>query len=664
MPEKQAFPPTDGVAEVGDVLVASPLSVVGPARVRWKRNGVDIPGAVGRNYTPTASDLGTEIRASLTFLDGRGNQEVRESNPTFTVKNYATDWPFAEYASQYPGQLPGPWRNVSRTGLGTRVNAQGLIELGMGWSTTDLLGGAGSFASATGWVGWGTGATITGGLLVFNASSWSGQRFGGSYLLSGQRHRVTLTVVRTSGDLLVYGNEGTSVTISTSGTHTIEIVAGSTANGLSIGASSFVGTVDNVTVNGISLAPRITHDPVTLSALGLLVEGQGTNLYPVSDTPSTRTVTVTAAAHTLSVYGTCTITLSGAATGTLTATGAANIRTTLTFTPSAGSLTMTVSGLTTGNRAQLEVGSVATSYIPNPGTGSAVRVADWTGPGVALTGAALAAAFPGGVTQPFTQVIRYRKGYSVAANETLFALSAGSTAGGTNLLALRTNGTQAQLVHSGGAGSLTGTLVHDGSTVNRIAVSVNPAALGPNLVTNGSFASDSGWGFGTGWSTSPGLASKTTSASNGVLQRSSQSLVAGRRYLISVRFLAVRTAAELAVFNGGGYVTIAASPTVGTMTLGFTQESNSTLFLRAAAAADFDITDVSIQEVGAMSISVNGAAAVETTGIAYTGSGVAALIPGSQTYGGTEPMGAAVIAAWDNTRSAYITGAALQALTA
>lgn len=130
MAEKQAFPPTDGVAEVGDTLVASPLSVVGPTRVRWKRNGVDIPGAVGRNYTPTVSDLTAEIRASLTFLDGRGNQETRESNPTFPVKNYAVDWPFAEYASQYPGQLPGPWKNLSRTGLGTRVDSAGLVQFG------------------------------------------------------------------------------------------------------------------------------------------------------------------------------------------------------------------------------------------------------------------------------------------------------------------------------------------------------------------------------------------------------------------------------------------------------------------------------------------------------------------------------------------------------
>jgi hypothetical protein len=57
---------------------------------------------------------------------------------------------------------------------------------------------------------------------------------------------------------------------------------------------------------------------------------------------------------------------------------------------------------------------------------------------LSLTTTDLAAAFPGGVTQPFSVVLQYRKSYSAASNETLFALSAGSSAGGTNLLALRT----------------------------------------------------------------------------------------------------------------------------------------------------------------------------------------------------------------------------------
>lgn len=84
------------------------------------------------------------------------------------------------------------------------------------------------------------------------------------------------------------------------------------------------------------------------------------NLLVQTDTLSTQSVTVTAAAHTLSFKGTGTVTLSGTSTaGPLVGTGAGN-RVTLTFTPTAGTLTLTVSGSVT--EAQLELGSSATAY--------------------------------------------------------------------------------------------------------------------------------------------------------------------------------------------------------------------------------------------------------------------------------------------------------------
>jgi hypothetical protein len=118
-------------------------------------------------------------------------------------------------------------------------------------------------------------------------------------------------------------------------------------------------------------APRFDHSGG--SSLGLLIEEARTNLFLNSATLTTQSVTVTAVAHTLSFYGTGQIVLSGAHSATVAGSGAFPTRTTLTFTPSAGSLTATVSG--TIEYAQLEAGAFATSYITTTGA-TATRSAD------------------------------------------------------------------------------------------------------------------------------------------------------------------------------------------------------------------------------------------------------------------------------------------------
>lgn len=129
------------------------------------------------------------------------------------------------------------------------------------------------------------------------------------------------------------------------------------------------GLIQSAAIN----ASRFDHDPNTLACKGLLVEESRTNLVFPSDTLSTQTRTVTAVAHTLSFYGSGTVVLSGAHSATVAGTGAYPSRTTLTFTPTAGSLVLTVTGSVT--QAQLEVGSFPTSYIPTVST-SIVRSAD------------------------------------------------------------------------------------------------------------------------------------------------------------------------------------------------------------------------------------------------------------------------------------------------
>jgi len=590
--------------------------------------------------------------------------------------------------------LPAPWDTLRRAGLGTRIDAAGAV----GYGAHNLLARSWRLSS---WSANGTptyngnGTPIAG----FQTGAFSTTAFGNGYFqnitaVAGTTYTIAYYVRRTAGAAsLTIGTDSLGQTFATfnpaNGTFSagptdkgaIDLGGGawlawvrytpSTGGTLSVlayvwgGASTYdlaawmtvsTALVPYIETDGSAVyLPRPTHNPSTLAALGLLIEGQATQLAQSGNLGAafiTQTKTVTAVAHTISFYGTGSVVLSGVHSATVNGTGT-NVLTSLTFTPSAGSLTMTVSGTVTDG--QLETGTVATSRIPNPTTGTALRTGDFAGGGI--SGAALSALLT--PTAPFTIVLPFRKSYSLASVETLLGLCAGASAGTTNQLGIATNGTQAQLVHSGGSGALTGTLVLDGSTVNKVAVSVDPTARGAELATTPYTGSSTGaWSFGAdirrnGTTTLP--ATLTSVAG----------MKAAGSYLVTF---------DVADFSGDGFTLDlnGVSSGIGQVTGNGPKSyvintsasgSPSILFVPwAGTAGQVTITNLSVRRVGAMSISVNGSAPVETTGIAYTGSGTTHLIPGARdSSGGQAATG--FTSPGIRVASGYITGSALQALS-
>lgn len=121
-----------------------------------------------------------------------------------------------------------------------------------------------------------------------------------------------------------------------------------------------IWTKEGVLESGLAL--RCEFDPLTREALGIRLEGAATNTVVNSDSPASQDITVPAVPLTLSFWGTGSIVLAGVFETELVGTGSGpKDRTSLTFTPEAGTLSLAISGDVT--RCQLEEGGFASSYI-------------------------------------------------------------------------------------------------------------------------------------------------------------------------------------------------------------------------------------------------------------------------------------------------------------
>lgn len=114
--------------------------------------------------------------------------------------------------------------------------------------------------------------------------------------------------------------------------------------------------------------------------------------------------------------------------------------------------------------------------------------------------------------------------------------------------------------------------------------------LGSELVTNGSFASDTAWTKGTGWSIAAGVASFTATGSTSDLTSTGLTLTAGGIYAVVATI--TRSAGTITVNCSGATYDISAS---GTYTLYLTATSASSFKFTAGTTFTGTVDDVSVK---------------------------------------------------------------------
>lgn len=115
------------------------------------------------------------------------------------------------------------------------------------------------------------------------------------------------------------------------------------------------------------------------------------------------------------------------------------------------------------------------------------------------------------------------------------------------------------------------------------------------LVTNGTFDTDTGWTKGSGWTIAAGVATHAPGIGSDIEQ--SGGVVAGKLYVLTLNVTAVRVASSLYVMAGSTntYQEIETLVTVGTKTATFVAPANGKLAIRLGSISDADIDNVSVK---------------------------------------------------------------------
>ena len=128
--------------------------------------------------------------------------------------------------------------------------------------------------------------------------------------------------------------------------------------------------------------------------------------------------------------------------------------------------------------------------------------------------------------------------------------------------------------------------------------------VGGELVTNGTFDTDTNWTKGIGWTIGSGVATHAAGTGSDIVQAGV--LEVGKRYKLSVDVTAVNATSTLYVSGVGGYLSIATNVSVGSYEIEFTADTTDLEF-RAGGPFDGSVDNISVIQIDAdRSVNANG----------------------------------------------------------